>query len=60
VRLPRERDDIVLEMFLGRGWIPLMGTARQREVAELDRSDTNQLLSALLERGEFSMRPAGQ
>lgn len=55
----RERDDIFREMFLGRGWIPLMGAAKQREAAELDRSDMNQLLSALLERGEFNTRPEG-
>lgn len=45
----RSSEKIFGEMFLGRGWIPVMGAAAQTQAASLNEQDCDRLLDSLLE-----------
>ena len=45
---PKEGGSVFRDCFLGRGWIPLGGAARQREAAALSKAPTEHILDRLL------------
>lgn len=53
----RSRPEIFREMFLGRGWIPLMGADRQARAAALPLEDMEAVLDGLQALGDFRLRP---
>ncbi len=55
--LPRAPRDIFREMFLGHGWIPLMGLEKQAQASGLDPQDLENLLDELLVLGNYRLRP---
>jgi hypothetical protein len=56
--LPRSADEVFREMFLGRGWLPVMGSQRQAAAARLDSQDLAAMLDELLALADMRLRPA--
>ncbi|WOJ95149.1 sulfotransferase [Congregibacter variabilis] len=54
----RPAQDVFREMFLARGWIPIMGSDKQRQADEFDTEDLDALLEQLLALGDYRLRPS--
>lgn len=52
----RPVQDVFREMFLGRGWIPVMGSDKQKQAEGFDPEDLDVLLTRLLELGDYRVR----
>lgn len=52
----RHPQEIFREMFLGRGWIPVMGSDKQKQAEGFDPEDLDVLLTRLLELGNYRVR----
>jgi hypothetical protein len=59
VRLPRTPQECFRELFLGRGWMPVMGEALQQRAAALPTQDLHALLDELLALTDLSVRADG-
>ncbi|MDP5053110.1 MAG: sulfotransferase [Congregibacter sp.] len=55
--LLRSSTAIFREMFAGRGWIPVMGVAKQKIAERLDPQDLDTFLEQLLALGNYRLRP---
>lgn len=55
-RVPRSREEAFREMFLGRGWMPVMGEAAQARAAALYSRNLDILLDPLLEATGLELR----
>ncbi|MFK7831393.1 MAG: sulfotransferase [Congregibacter sp.] len=53
---PRKPDAIFDEMFLGHGWIPLLGADQQRRAQNLRALGTPEILDGLLKLGGLTLR----
>jgi hypothetical protein len=45
-------------MFLARGWIPIMGADKQRQIEQFNPQDLSALLEQLLALGDYRLRPS--
>ncbi|WOJ98131.1 sulfotransferase domain-containing protein [Congregibacter brevis] len=54
---PRSSQMIFREIFMGRGWIPIMGVERQHKAERLSTTDLEKFLDQLLELSGYRVRP---
>ncbi|EAQ96076.2 Sulfotransferase domain protein [Congregibacter litoralis KT71] len=54
----RKADAIFREMFLGRGWVPVMGLKKQQRASALTPRNLDAMLEELLAIGDYRVRPA--
>ncbi len=52
----RERQDIIQELFCGRGLLPIMGEDKRAQAAALDISDAESFLDGLQALGDYSLQ----
>ena len=53
---PRSPEQRFQDMFLGRGWLPLMGDRAQQQAAALPTHDVDTLIDELLRLGDLGLR----
>ncbi len=52
----RQHDDVMRELFCGRGWIPIMGEDSRVAADALDFSNSDQFLDQLIALGEYQLQ----